>query len=347
METLRRLRRAGVTCKQLAAGFQICPKSAERYTKEKNPRRVRKLGRKSDTDEKRDKKILEKFYELRSMSAFLGGGLTLSHVCGAAGCTLYRLRKILKAENISARKPTEKLMLKEKEKEARRRYCCGPASIDEKRNNVDVAIDCVSFQVPKDKHHCLILSAEGSQHVYRAPSERESDFAIRQSKKAPTNMGRKLNYLSMVFPDGECRLMKVSEKWSGETAAKTYRRLKKVLVGKHGARKKFRILEDNDTTGFKSKKGHNEKKKLGLSVFQIPVRSPDLSVCDFFLHGEIRRSLRSLLRHGQRKYTDGQMEKMLLRIVKKVPKEKAKKAFFSFNRRKTEIRKKNGGHIRG
>lgn len=52
------------------------------------------------------------------------------------------------------------------------------------------------------------------------------------------------------------------------------------------------MLEDNDPTGFKSRLGKEAKKRVGISIFQIPKRSPDLSVLDYAVWKEINKRMR-------------------------------------------------------
>ena len=58
--------------------------------------------------------------------------------------------------------------------------------------------------------------------------------------------------------------------------------------------KSWTLLEDNDPTGFKSKKGIIAKRQAKLKVFEIPKRSPDLNVCDYALWKQVARIMRRL-----------------------------------------------------
>ena len=55
--------------------------------------------------------------------------------------------------------------------------------------------------------------------------------------------------------------------------------------------RKWTILEDNDPTGFRSKAGMKAEEKSGLTVLQIPKRSPQLNMCDYALWNEERNTL--------------------------------------------------------
>ena len=68
--------------------------------------------------------------------------------------------------------------------------------------------------------------------------------------------------------------------------------LSKALSKAWPAKRSWRVLEDNDPTGFKSNKGKAAKANEGIVPFEIPRRSPDLSLCDYALWPEINRRMR-------------------------------------------------------
>lgn len=69
--------------------------------------------------------------------------------------------------------------------------------------------------------------------------------------------------------------------------------IKKVLQDAFPGRSSYRILEDNDPTGFKSKVGIAAKKEAKIEVFAIPKHNPQLNVCDYFLWAEINKRMRA------------------------------------------------------
>ena len=71
-------------------------------------------------------------------------------------------------------------------------------------------------------------------------------------------------------------------KWNGELAAATYEGLIiACLRAERGAKRKYRVLEDNDPTGYKSNKAIDEKKKLHIEAVTFPTYSPDLNPLDY------------------------------------------------------------------
>ena len=64
------------------------------------------------------------------------------------------------------------------------------------------------------------------------------------------------------------------------------------LVRQWPTRRAWTVLEDNDPTGFKSRKGEIAKQHSHIRIFTIPRRSPDLNVCDYALWKQINRTMR-------------------------------------------------------
>ncbi|CAE7464626.1 Ikbke [Symbiodinium natans] len=93
-------------------------------------------------------------------------------------------------------------------------------------------------------------------------------------------------------------------RWSGQAAASFYHTLARDLKKASPAKRRFTILEDNDPTGYKSAKGIAAKCDAGLLVFEIPKRSPDLSVLDYAIWTEINKRLR----RQESKWTKGKKE---------------------------------------
>ena len=66
----------------------------------------------------------------------------------------------------------------------------------------------------------------------------------------------------------------------------------KALKRQYPRRTSWNVLEDNDPAGFKASKGIQAKAAVGIKVFPIPRRSPDLNICDYALWSEVNRRMR-------------------------------------------------------
>ena len=80
--------------------------------------------------------------------------------------------------------------------------------------------------------------------------------------------------------------------WNGAEAEALYRNpIKKILNRIAPGKAHPVIVEDNDPTGYKSRKAINAKKALGFRVVSLPPYSPDLNPCDFFLWDSIEQRM--------------------------------------------------------
>ena len=61
----------------------------------------------------------------------------------------------------------------------------------------------------------------------------------------------------------------------------------KILKKKVGVKKTYTIAEDNDPTGYKSSKGKEAKRKVGIKPIEWPRYSPDLMPLDFSLWEDV------------------------------------------------------------
>ena len=65
----------------------------------------------------------------------------------------------------------------------------------------------------------------------------------------------------------------------------------KALKRNFPAKASYRILEDNDPTGYKSSKALEMKRSLKIKTVDLPRYSPDLNPCDYFLWAEVQKRM--------------------------------------------------------
>ena len=80
--------------------------------------------------------------------------------------------------------------------------------------------------------------------------------------------------------------------------------IKPALKKRYPTKTQFTILEDNDPTGNRSKKGIAAKAVAKMDVLEIPKRSPDLNVLDY----SIWSTVEGLLRKQERNMKDATKE---------------------------------------
>ena len=119
--------------------------------------------------------------------------------------------------------------------------------------------------------------------------------------------------------------------------------LRKAYPGK----RLFRVLEDNDPTGFKSRIGIQAKSAASINAFEIPPRSPDLNVLDFAIWKAVTRKMHKQERNYPKSLgeTRAQYIARLQRAAKSLPKTTVDKAIMNLKHRCNLIYKAQVAHI--
>lgn len=97
----------------------------------------------------------------------------------------------------------------------------------------------------------------------------------------------------------------------------------------------FTVIEDNDPTGYKSRRGIEAKRKLRIQTENLPPRSPDLNVLDYSLWHKINVEMRAQeksFRKSKRETTE-EFKTRLRRVALSLPEAEVKKAVGSMVRR--------------
>lgn len=119
--------------------------------------------------------------------------------------------------------------------------------------------------------------------------------------------------------------------------------IKKVLRQHCGEKRKYKILEDNDPTGYKSSKGVKAKKASGIVPIEFPKYSPDLNPMDFFLWADIERRMVRTAPTGDESVKA--FQKRLRRTALRTSRVLIEKAVDSIKKRAAAIYKAKGWHI--
>ena len=78
-------------------------------------------------------------------------------------------------------------------------------------------------------------------------------------------------------------------RWCGEAAEDLYRKVvHPALTRAYGKKRSYTVLEENDTTGYKSNRAIRAKAALSIRPIEFPAYSPDLNPCDFALWDEVK-----------------------------------------------------------
>ena len=267
------------------------------------------------------------------------------------------LRKHFKLHGKPFRKLREKPLLTPEDVEERKKFVRKHGRKTKKswRRRPHAIID--------NKRYQMFLNAKGRNYVARRTCRgayRDGKDAVRSDLVKPKKTLKcavsGILIAAAVVKD-KIRMWHVIEgRWTGKKAAqmyegpllksleKAYPTHAKMVRGKKRHRE-WSVLEDNDPTGYKSSAGKDAKKKVGIDVFELPPRSPDLNVLDYSLWAEISRRLRK----QERKFPCNKVEsksdfiKRLRKTAMGLPKSVVRKAVEDMQRRCKKIEEAKGG----
>ena len=181
---------------------------------------------------------------------------------------------------------------------------------------------------------------------YRTRAEGiKKDFTKPKSNKCNrVNPGGVVNLCCMVI---NCKI-KVWEylpkTWCGQAAVDLYKGpLIKALRKHRGIKASYRIVEDNDPTGYKSRAGQTAKKDVGIKPIEYPRYSPDLMPLDFTLWKNIEARMMKGTPGGNENAEE--YKKRLRRTALGLPKSVVRKAVLKIKKNAAEIVEADGGRI--
>ena len=159
---------------------------------------------------------------------------------------------------------------------------------------VDLIMDNKKFLVPtrlRAAQHLRQAKVRG--HLRTRGEGKCPVFTKPNARKNRMNPGGVLNVCAGII-DCKVRLWHyLPTTWNGQVAADAYRGpIRRALVKHRGDKARYIVLEDNDPTGYKSKKAVEAKEELGIHAMEFPKYSPDLNPLDFYLWDAIERRMR-------------------------------------------------------
>ena len=163
------------------------------------------------------------------------------------------------------------------------------------RSHVQLRWDLKNFPVYGNAAARAYASHREVHSAYRQPGQGLDVAYVVVPKHLKYNTGIKSARIAGGVGKGRVLIWHdVGKKWNGQVAADLYKGpVRDALRRAFPSKRSFKMLEDNDPTGFKSTKGEKAKKVAKISVFKIPERSPDLSVMDYAVWKEVTRKMRA------------------------------------------------------
>ena len=140
--------------------------------------------------------------------------------------------------------------------------------------------------------------------------------------------------------------------WNGEEAANMYkgpllRAMKKHYPNK-AKKEPWVVLEDNDPAGYKSGKARRAKEAVNIVTDDLPRRSPDLNILDYYVWHAVNLRMRAKERTFCKSFKESRKAymKRLRQTALGLPRAEVVKAMKHMRKRVLAIKKEKGGLIK-
>lgn len=222
--------------------------------------------------------------------------VTLGMVKTAAGCSASdkTVREAFQARGVRFRKLREKPVLTANDVVARRTFAEAyvSRSADAWVTKPHAIIDNKNFPMYVDRRGREHAARRQVRGAYRQGRDALAAHLVKPKSTLP--FPSKKVVVTAAVIKGRIRMWHYTDGlWNSTAAAEMYsgpllRAMKRAYPGVS----KFRVLEDNDPTGYKARKGMGAKAASNISTLDLPRRSPDLNVLDYSLWHAINTRMR-------------------------------------------------------
>ena len=257
----------------------------------------------------------------------------------------------LRKRNIRFRKMREKPMLTAQDISARKDFADKHAGKTSTwwQTSVHLHIDVKHFAIYLNGKGRRYVAQVGTRGAYRGLGEKFAKGTVKPNPKLKYNPGvRGVKVLAGVGQGKVLLWHFIESRWNGGVAAAMYKGpVSKALHKAYPSKRSFRVLEDNDPSGFKSSKGVKAKEEVKIASFDIPKRSPDLNVCDYALWKEVNKRMRLQEKSwpDSKKETRSEYMVRLRRTAMRLPAAFIDKAIGNMKTRCKKLRAAKGYHI--
>ena len=205
------------------------------------------------------------------------------------------------------------------------------------QKSVDIHMDNHCFKVATHARGRRLLAMRRVRGVYKGKGKSLERGYVKPSKALRQNTGARGVLVAGGIGHGSVLVWHVVEgTWGGKEAETLYNDVvAPALKKKFPTRTRFSILEDNDPTGNQSQRGLKAKRDHGINLFQIPKRSPELNVLDYFVWSEVERRMRATERRwpASRRETRAHFIRRLRRTAAALSRDLITKAIGDMKRR--------------
>ena len=183
-------------------------------------------------------------------------------------------------------------------------YASKPASFWDSK--VDAYLDNKFFPSYLTGAARAIAAKRVARGTFRAKGEGLARGHVKPRKGLKTNTGAPSILISAAISGGKVLMWhRVEGQWNAEAASNMYSDvLAPALRAAKPGKRKFLVLEDNDPSGYKSRRAIEMKASKNINVLEIPRRSPDLNPLDYGFWAQVN----ARMRRQERKFAAGHRE---------------------------------------
>ena len=217
---------------------------------------------------------------------------------------------------------------------------------------VHAIIDNKVFQVYTSGKFRDVAARRGVRGVYR---RRRRVFTVGHvkppdMKALKQNTGARSVMITCAIGAGKVLMWhEVKGRWNGAAAETMYKGPLRCALEKAypSVRGRWRVLEDNDPTGYKSGRGKAAKAGVGIQAFDLPKRSPDLNPLDFSFWAAVNKRMRQQEKDWpkSRRESRTQFLSRLRRTAMRMPSAYVTRIIGALERRCQQVEKAQGSHF--
>ncbi len=212
-------------------------------------------------------------------------------------------------------------------------------------NSIDMIIDNKAFDIPTTER---ARKYQKSQHIrfhLRTPAEGiKNKFTKPGRKNNRMNTGAKASVCAGIS-NGRIVLWHYLKKtWNGEAAAELYNDvIYPTLKRVRGLKRWYRLLEDNDPTGYKSNAAKTAKRETNIKALVFPRYSPDINPLDFSIWHAVEAKM--MASTPKKIETVAEYKKRLRLTALRLPRAEVTKAVGKMSSKIRELKDARGGNI--
>ena len=247
----------------------------------------------------------------------------------------------------------KKPLLTEKDIEDRYAFAqeYGGRSITWWQTHIHLHIDVKFFSVFLTGRARRHAAQSGTRGVLRRAGEGLNVGYVKPNPKLKYNTGAKGVHVLAGVGNGKVLVWEyIQGNWNSMEAARIYEGpMLEALKVAYPGQTRFRVLGDNDPSGFKARKGVDAKKRAGILAFEIPGHSPQLNVCDYWLWREVNKRMRQKERSwpAEKRESRVQFLRRLKRTALSLPADVINRSIGDMRKRCQRLMDAEGGQIEG